>query len=145
LEARVQRGQRIELLCGESEDFHLAIVSDIGGTRESIQMAMSPNIIPGEKVAMRLRASLSIDTDTLAAPETRIYISLGVSRAEPQEFRRRFRSAPACRHRKFTSFYPNRIEIFCREKDKSVVGIVITVPLIEGEHTFWILISQIPL
>ena len=114
-------------------------------------MAMSPNIIPGEKVAMRFRASLSIDTDTLAAPETRIYISLGVSRAEPQEFRRRFRSSPACRHGKFTSFYPNRIEIFCREKDKSVlrggcvVGIVITASLIEGEHTFWILISQIPL
>ena len=114
-------------------------------------MAMSPNIIPGEKVAMRFRASLSIDTDTLAAPETRISISLGVSRAEPQEFRRRFRSSPACRHGKFTSFYPNRIEIFCREKGKSVlrggcvVGIVITAPLIEGEHTFWILISQIPL
>jgi hypothetical protein len=101
LEARGQRGQRIELLCGESEDFHLAIGSDIGGTRESIQNGMSPNIIPGEKVAMRFRAALSIDTDTLAVPETRIYISLGVSPARmiTSPRRKNFRTGTSSRCR----------------------------------------------
>jgi hypothetical protein len=71
----MKSGQQVKLLCGQRQNLDLAICGDIGGARQPTKIAMSPNIMPGENVAARLRCPSFDDADTLTVPEMSMYIS----------------------------------------------------------------------